>query len=226
MRFSPTLGARRFLRQVLSQLQVRRRSTGTAVTGGENQLVVDELGFAAVPFGAARTRAGVSVCSTRLHEATIPHLGNLEVSPPDQTLCRMAPLRHVAPRNDSVVALHFNGPAVAKQRMLRVWGCWQRRLEHNVSAYETWQGSKIRENLAHVSGLDKKTEQRTKAQYASLDFRHRNVLCIGSRGGGEVRAFASMGAFAVGIDVAPAPKSTHVLYGNAMNLEFATESVD
>ena len=129
MRFSPTLGARQFLRQVLSQLQVRRRSTGTAVTGGENQLVVDELGFAAVPFGATRTRAGVNVCSTRLHKATIPHLGDLEVSPPDQTLCRMAPLRHIAPRNDSVVALHFNGPAVAKQRMLRVWDCWQRRLE-------------------------------------------------------------------------------------------------
>tara|TARA_B110001452_G_C15138418_1_gene396403 strand:- start:581 stop:808 length:228 start_codon:yes stop_codon:yes gene_type:complete len=52
------------------------------------------------------------------------------------------------------------------------------------------------------------------------------VLCIGARTGGEVRAFRSLGAFSVGIDLYPVPGTNLVLPGNAMALQFASESVD
>ena len=92
--------------------------------------------------------------------------------------------------------------------------------------YEEWQGSKIQSNAEWVYAVDEKVYLRTKKRYASLDVRGLNLLCIGARAGGEVRAFIGLGAYALGIDVAPSPKSKYVLYGDGRNLQFASTSVD
>jgi len=49
---------------------------------------------------------------------------------------------------------------------------------------------------------------------------------LGARAGGEVRSFISLGAFAVGVDIAPLHKSPYVLYGNALKIQFGENSVD
>eukprot|EP00966_Prymnesium_polylepis_P030097 699695-Prymnesium_polylepis.1 len=46
------------------------------------------------------------------------------------------------------------------------------------------------------------------------------VLCIGARLGGEVRAFKSLGALAVGIDLNPGPDSLDVLVGDMEDVPF------
>lgn len=59
-----------------------------------------------------------------------------------------------------------------------------------------------------------------------LDLRGRSVLCLAARQGTEVRAFIDRGAFAVGIDLQPGPKSRHVLTGDFHDLQFADDSID
>ena len=51
------------------------------------------------------------------------------------------------------------------------------------------------------------------------------ALCLGARGGGEVRAFRSHGSFAIGIDLAPLDRKT-VLEGDFHHLDFPSGSVD
>ncbi len=96
----------------------------------------------------------------------------------------------------------------------------------NETAYVNWQGSKIRENQDWVLNVDRNVERSIRARWSGLKLLGKSVLCIGARAGGEVRAFASMGAFAIGIDIAPLPGSKHVLPGDAMKLQFASGSVD
>jgi SAM-dependent methyltransferase len=52
------------------------------------------------------------------------------------------------------------------------------------------------------------------------------ALCLGARFGGEVRAFRSVGCFAVGIDLRTAPESEEVLYGDFQDLQFPDACVD
>jgi len=54
----------------------------------------------------------------------------------------------------------------------------------------------------------------------------KNVLCIGARRGGEVRAFQELGALAIGIDFMPGEQNKHVLYGSASDLQFASNVFD
>jgi len=53
-----------------------------------------------------------------------------------------------------------------------------------------------------------------------------SALCLGARFGGEVRAFWSVGCFAVGIDLRTAPQSKQVLYGDFQDLQFPDACVD
>jgi SAM-dependent methyltransferase len=53
-----------------------------------------------------------------------------------------------------------------------------------------------------------------------------SALCLGARFGGEVRAFWSVGCFAVGIDLRTAPESKYVLYGDFQDLQFPDSCVD
>jgi ubiquinone/menaquinone biosynthesis C-methylase UbiE len=60
---------------------------------------------------------------------------------------------------------------------------------------------------------------------ASMDLKGRSVLCLGARTGGEVRAFAEAGAFAVGIDLEPGKNNPWVLPGDFHNIQFPNNSV-
>jgi SAM-dependent methyltransferase len=52
------------------------------------------------------------------------------------------------------------------------------------------------------------------------------VLCLGARLGGEVRAFRSLGALAIGIDLNPGPINAVVLPGDFHHLPFAASTFD
>jgi SAM-dependent methyltransferase len=54
----------------------------------------------------------------------------------------------------------------------------------------------------------------------------RNVLCLGSRLGAEVKVLRELGHFAVGIDLNPGPDNPYVLYGDFHQLAFRRGSVD
>jgi SAM-dependent methyltransferase len=97
----------------------------------------------------------------------------------------------------------------------------------NETAYIQWQGSKTLDNPSWIQSVDRRVEQFVRQQYAKEDVRGRTVLCIGARGGGEVRAFRTLGAFAVGIDLEPAIFAHDiVLRANALKLPFASGTVD
>jgi len=53
-----------------------------------------------------------------------------------------------------------------------------------------------------------------------------NVLCLGARVGGEVRAFIDKGYFAIGIDLEPGENNHHVLHGDFHNLVFQDRTID
>lgn len=53
-----------------------------------------------------------------------------------------------------------------------------------------------------------------------------SVLCLGARGGAEVRSFLAVGCFAVGIDLNPGRHNHFVLHGDFHALQFASASVD
>lgn len=51
------------------------------------------------------------------------------------------------------------------------------------------------------------------------------VLCLGARGGAEVRAFLSIGCVAVGIDLNPGPGNQYVLRGDFHNLQYGDRTI-
>jgi len=53
-----------------------------------------------------------------------------------------------------------------------------------------------------------------------------NVLCLGARLGGEVKAFIDCGCFAVGLDLNPGEGNKHVVHGDFHYIQFADDSVD
>ena len=53
-----------------------------------------------------------------------------------------------------------------------------------------------------------------------------SVLCLAARRGAEVRAFLSLGCFAIGVDLNPGNNNDFVLHGDFHKLVFASESVD
>lgn len=53
------------------------------------------------------------------------------------------------------------------------------------------------------------------------NFAHKSVLCLAARLGGEVRAFTSLGALALGVDLNPGDENKYVLPGDFQQLQFA-----
>ena len=104
--------------------------------------------------------------------------------------------------------------------------------ERDSAAVVRWQSSKARSSPQWVAMIDhfveRSTDRLLRDHMLPGALRGRNVLCVGARAGGEVRAFRSLGAFAVGIDLYPAERgnATLVLRGSAHALQFADASVD
>ncbi len=59
-----------------------------------------------------------------------------------------------------------------------------------------------------------------------VPFAGRSVLCLAARTGAEVRVFAELGAFAIGIDLNPGRRNRWVVEGDFHELQFASGSVD
>ena len=66
----------------------------------------------------------------------------------------------------------------------------------------------------------------TKGLLGVTSFHGTSIICLGARLGGEVRAFKSMGALAVGIDLNPGESSLDVLSGDFHDIAFPDESFD
>lgn len=104
------------------------------------------------------------------------------------------------------------------------------KAQSNVSSNALKQGNaKIEKRVrqAYSGGAIRMESGRLRARIgAGSSLRGKSVLCIGARGGGEVRAFRKLGAFAVGVDLYPAIGTNLVLPGNALDLQFADTCVD
>jgi len=74
-----------------------------------------------------------------------------------------------------------------------------------------------------VKRIDEALEKTMYERFAPMvaNFKGTNVLCVGARMGGEVRAFNRLGAMAIGIDFNPGPRNLFVLPGDAHNLQFS-----
>jgi SAM-dependent methyltransferase len=87
--------------------------------------------------------------------------------------------------------------------------------------YVRHQAAKLRRNFETLSEHDIAYEEIVVERYAALPLHGRNVLCLGARLGGEVRAFRRLGALALGVDLEPGPNNRHVLPGDVHALQFA-----
>lgn len=103
-----------------------------------------------------------------------------------------------------------------------------------VSDYEKLQGSKLHDPrwFDRIKRIDTNIQQQLHKRFKRVfkenhyKIQGKNVLCIGARLGGEVRAFQGLGALSVGIDLMPGEYNKHVLYGSASDLQFASNVFD
>lgn len=90
--------------------------------------------------------------------------------------------------------------------------------------YVKHQRSKLDTRQEWVSEVDQMVERVIADRLP--DVSGRSVLCLAARLGGEVRAFRSAGAFAIGIDLNPGDSNRWVLPGDFHALDFSDDSVD
>lgn len=100
----------------------------------------------------------------------------------------------------------------------------------NYLEYTEHQKSKLDKEKEWIPGFDNQyfgiLKERLFDDFVSCDIQKGNVLCLGSRLGGEVRAFIKLGCFAVGIDLNPGENNEHVLYGDFHKIPFPPKSAD
>ena len=101
----------------------------------------------------------------------------------------------------------------------RQYASYQAYLEH--------QSEKLEKKLSQIQQYDLEYEKIVKNRYQNaFEFSGKTMLCLAARLGGEVRAFKSLGALAIGVDLEPGKNNKHVLYGDFHNLQFADNSFD
>lgn len=96
-------------------------------------------------------------------------------------------------------------------------------------AYVRHQRSKLEGTKAGFAAeMDRRLQQALPRRLGEhgLELAGRSVLCLAARLGGEVRAFQSLGAFAVGIDLNPGLNNPWVLPGDFHDVQFPDHSVD
>jgi len=96
--------------------------------------------------------------------------------------------------------------------------------------YVNHQKGKLDKENYWIEGFDenysKILKERLLDDFVFCDLKKGNVLCLGARLGGEVRAFISRGCFAVGIDLNPGKNNRNVLQGDFHDIQFPNKSVD
>jgi SAM-dependent methyltransferase len=99
-----------------------------------------------------------------------------------------------------------------------------------ISQLELEQGAKlVRHGARWIKRFDREAVEVTYHKRFAADqhivpglhFRGEPILCLGARLGGEVRALTRLGALAIGVDFNPGFRNPHVLWGDALNLQFA-----
>jgi SAM-dependent methyltransferase len=103
---------------------------------------------------------------------------------------------------------------------------FQKRSYDSYEAYLEHQKAKLE---THDFGrYDDEFRAALQQRLASLEieWRGRNVLCLGARIGSEVKAFLDLGAFAIGIDLNPGENNRYVVQGDFHDLQFAASSLD
>lgn len=114
-------------------------------------------------------------------------------------------------------AIFYDDPVLGVKR--RQYASYEEYLHHQAEKL-----GKVGESI--VQG-DREYEELLVSRYASLsDWHGKSILCLGARLGGEVRAFKTLGALAIGIDIEPGEKNYHVLHGDFHNLLFPDECFD
>lgn len=93
--------------------------------------------------------------------------------------------------------------------------------------YVQHQRSKLSIRLDKIRRIDSLQRLEYTKYLTELDmFRGKNVLCLGARLGGEVQAFRSAGALAIGIDLEPGEGNQYVLTGDFHNIQFGNHLFD
>jgi len=96
--------------------------------------------------------------------------------------------------------------------------------------YINHQKGKLDKENYWIQGFDenysKILKERLSDDFMSCDLKKGNVLCLGARLGGEVRAFIELNCFAVGIDLNPGEKNKNVLHGDFHDIQFPNKSID
>ena len=102
-------------------------------------------------------------------------------------------------------------------------------------AYVAKQQSKLALYPEKIRAIDVARQHQVRREFAAAvargtagvaGFGGRTVLCLGARLGGEVRAFKSLGAVAVGIDLEPGRGNMDVVFGDFHDVPFAADSFD
>lgn len=97
----------------------------------------------------------------------------------------------------------------------------------NYASYLAHQSEKLSKVYDSVKQYDIEYELIVKNRYQGLKkWQDSSILCLAARLGGEVRAFKTLGALSIGIDLEPGPKNNFVLPGDFHNIQFADNSFD
>ncbi len=103
----------------------------------------------------------------------------------------------------------------------------KRRDYKDYDEYVRHQGEKLIKKRSEIEKSDYDYEIILTDRFKKIDnFSGKSILCLGARLGGEVRAFKSLGALAIGIDVEPGEKNPHVMFGDFHDLKFPDASFD
>lgn len=101
------------------------------------------------------------------------------------------------------------------------------RAYQSYEEYLSHQRAKLSKVFDSVKEYDVQYEFIVRDRYKNLrDWKETSILCLAARLGGEVRAFKSLGALAIGIDIEPGPCNPYVLHGDFHDIQFADSSFD
>jgi SAM-dependent methyltransferase len=94
--------------------------------------------------------------------------------------------------------------------------------------YLAHQKEKLGKKIGKIAESDREYEAIVIERYSPHreQMKGATILCLGARLGGEVRAFKSFGALAIGVDVEPGPCNPHVLYGDFHDLKYPDAAFD
>ena len=96
--------------------------------------------------------------------------------------------------------------------------------------YIAHQKGKLEKEYYWITGFDENyfqiLNERLEDDFMQHGIKIGNVLCLGARLGGEVRAFVERGCFAIGIDLNPGGNNKYVLQGDFHDIQFHSKSVD